>query len=63
MICGGAKKDLEDAGVLIGMASPTVFAGKGTELAQISKSQAITIPFKTAEGEFVVDISLAFNED
>lgn len=58
MISGGAKNELYEYGFRFHMATPIMIVGKDMELTQLTKAPTITIPFKTPEGEFVVEANL-----
>lgn len=58
MICGGAKRDLNELGVSIRMASPVMIKGKGVEINQLTKAPIIRMPFSTEHGDFVVEANL-----
>ncbi|MFN8389389.1 MAG: chemotaxis protein CheX [Bdellovibrionota bacterium] len=60
MICGGAKRDLAQLGVSIGMATPKVVLGENTDLGQLANTPAVTVPFATPEGTFVIEAALSF---
>ena len=59
MICGGAKRELSEAGYSFELASPMVVTGRDLELQQMAKSPILVIPFSTPEGSFVVETNLA----
>lgn len=58
MISGGTKKELSEQGYSFNMATPMIVTGKNFEITQLSKAPVISIPFKTAVGEFVIEASL-----
>jgi chemotaxis protein CheX len=58
MICGDARRQLEEKGIVIKGAIPTVISGPGHVLKHISNTPVIAIPFRTAQGTFVLEISL-----
>lgn len=58
MICGGAKKELAEVGIKIVMATPITIVGEGIEIRELGSVPAISIPFTTEEGKFVVEASL-----
>ena len=59
MIVGGAKNSLQELGYNIHMATPIVIKGKNVELNQLGKAPALTIPFTTDVGSFVLEANLA----
>lgn len=59
MICGGAKNELAAHGLTIGMATPIVITGGRVELKKTPDHSVLTIPFKTTEGEFILETNLA----
>ena len=58
IICGGAKRDLEELGVSIDMATPTVFRGIGLEFTQTSPHCSSYVPFRYPTGDFFVEVNL-----
>ena len=58
MICGGAKKDLNDLGYKFDLAIPLMIVGKNVEITQLTKGPVLSIPFATATGRFVVEANL-----
>jgi chemotaxis protein CheX len=58
MICGDARRQLEEKGIVIKGAIPTVINGPGHVLKHISNTPVIVIPFRTAKSTFVLEISL-----
>lgn len=58
MVCGGAKKELSEHGFKFELATPIIVTGQNVELQQMSKAPILSIPFKTPEGNFVVDTNL-----
>jgi len=57
MICGVAKRELSEKGLVFDMASPLVFTGKDLVLQKLKQEQIEVLPFKTPEGEFVIESS------
>ncbi len=55
IICGAAKRELADQGIVFDMATPMVISGKHIELKQLSKNPITSIPFSTPEGKFVIE--------
>ena len=62
MICGGAKKSLSELGIKISMAVPITILGENVEIRELGKGPALTIPFETPKGKFVVEASLHENK-
>jgi len=56
MISGGAKKNLLDVGLDIGMASPVIVFGDDHEIHHKSTGKTISLPFSTEIGEFYVEV-------
>ena len=59
MICGDARRQLEEDGVVLKGAIPTVVTGPDHHIKHITSNQVIAIPFKTDAGGFVLEVSLA----
>ncbi|HQH27233.1 MAG TPA: chemotaxis protein CheX [Oligoflexia bacterium] len=59
MVSGGAKAKLSDKGFAFEMATPLVMVGKDVEITQLTKAPVISLPFRTPEGKFVVEVTLA----
>ena len=59
MICGGAKATLAKLDHQFDLATPTMITGKGVEIATLSESPTIVIPFETEYGGFVIEANLA----
>lgn len=62
MICGGAKSQLAELGLNIGMASPVMLVGVGIELSQLSKTPIVVIPFDVEVGKFVVEANISVDK-
>ena len=58
MICGQARKELEEIGKTFSAAIPSVITGKNHKLESITKGPKIAIPFKTDFGSFTIEVSL-----
>ena len=58
MICGGAKKELSEAGYTFDLALPLMVMGQNVEICQLSKGPVLTIPFTTDKGKFVLEANL-----
>jgi chemotaxis protein CheX len=58
MICGGAKAQLSKLNLKFDLATPTMVVGKGVEISYYSDSATIVIPFKTDDGNFVIEANL-----
>jgi chemotaxis protein CheX len=57
MISGQARRALEDGGLSLQAAIPTVIMGKNHSLSHITTYPVIAIPFKTPKGEFTIEVS------
>ncbi|MFZ5452182.1 MAG: chemotaxis protein CheX [Thermodesulfobacteriota bacterium] len=57
MISGTARNDLGNKGYSFKTSIPTVISGPGHEIRHMCKAPTIAIPFNTATGPFVVEIS------
>ncbi|MEW6669007.1 MAG: chemotaxis protein CheX [Thermodesulfobacteriota bacterium] len=57
MISGQARKLLEELGLSLSAAIPTVIMGKNHSLSPITTYPVIAIPFKTDHGEFTIEVS------
>jgi chemotaxis protein CheX len=55
MIVGAAKVDLGELGYNFEMSIPMMVVGPSLEISQQSGSATIQVPFKTPEGQFVVE--------
>jgi len=58
IISGAARKELEQIGLNVVAAIPTVVSGKGHSIAHVLGGPSIIIPFEMEEGHFVVDICI-----
>lgn len=63
MICGGAKRELSEHGIKCDLASPTVISGKNLTVQQMTCLEITSIPFRTLEGQFVVETNLGNKKD
>ena len=61
MICGGAKRHLNQLGHQFDLAVPDVIVGKNKELPHAGGS-CISLPFVTDNGSFVVEANLELSE-
>lgn len=59
MICGGAKAALAKLDHKFDLATPNMITGQGVEIATMSDSPTIVIPFTTDHGGFVIEANLA----
>jgi chemotaxis protein CheX len=57
MISGQARRKLEEDGLSLSAAIPTVIMGKDHSLSHITTYPVIAIPFHTAKGEFTIEVS------
>lgn len=57
MISGQARRLLEEMGLSLSAAIPTVIMGKNHSLSAITTYPVIAIPFKTDHGEFTIEVS------
>ncbi len=59
MICGDARRRLAEDGFALQAGIPTIVSGKNHSITHIHKGPCLAVPFKTANGSFVVEV--AFN--
>ncbi len=59
MICGDARRELEEKGYLIKGAIPSVVTGNNHHIKHVSNDPVIAIPFATGTGSFVLELSLS----
>ena len=59
MICGDARRELEEKGFMVKGAIPTVITGYNHSVKHISSIPVVAIPFTISAGNFVLEISLA----
>jgi chemotaxis protein CheX len=57
MISGQARRTLEEMGLSLTAAIPTVIMGRGHSLSPITTYPVIAIPFKTEHGDFTIEVS------
>ncbi len=58
MIAGQARAHLANEGMKFQASTPSVIVGKNHTLAHINKQPILAIPFTTADGNLVVEVSL-----
>ncbi|MFO8032919.1 MAG: chemotaxis protein CheX [Desulfohalobiaceae bacterium] len=58
MISGQARQKLVDLGVTLSAATPTVIMGDNHTIAHVTKSNIMVVPFRTDQGDFVVEFSM-----
>lgn len=58
MISGQARIKLEQGGLSLKAAIPTVIMGKDHTVTHISSQAIIAVPFKTSEGQFTIEVCL-----
>jgi chemotaxis protein CheX len=58
MVSGAARKKLEEEGLKLSAAIPTVVSGKQHSISHVLGGPSIVIPFETADGPFVVDVCM-----
>jgi chemotaxis protein CheX len=58
MVSGAARKKLEEEGLSLSAAIPTVVSGKQHSISHVLGGPSIVIPFETADGPFVVDVCM-----
>ena len=58
MICGDARRALQQEGLSLSAAIPTIVAGKNHTIKHAVKGPIIIIPFKSDTGQAVVEVSL-----
>lgn len=56
MISGDARRTLDDAGINLKAAIPSVVSGKGHHVRHITNSAVVAIPFETPSGPFTVEV-------
>ncbi|NVM23533.1 MAG: chemotaxis protein CheX [Desulfobacterales bacterium] len=56
MICGQARRKLEELGRSLMAAIPTVIMGENHTVAHVTSSPIIAIPFSTENGEFTIEV-------
>lgn len=59
MISGDARRVLEEKGVVLKSAIPTVISGPGHQVSHITTGPCVAIPFSTEGGDFTLEICLA----
>ncbi len=59
MISGDARRVLEEKGVVLKSAIPTVISGPGHHVSHITTGPCVAIPFSTEGGDFTLEICLA----
>ncbi|MBN1101978.1 MAG: chemotaxis protein CheX [Deltaproteobacteria bacterium] len=57
MISGQARRQLEEIGLSLSAAIPTVIMGKNHSLSPITTYPVIAIPFQTSHGDFTIEVS------
>lgn len=57
MISGQARRELEEMGLSLSAAIPTVVMGKNHSLSHFTTYPVIAVPFNTDKGEFTIEIS------
>jgi chemotaxis protein CheX len=57
MISGQARRQLEEDGLSLSAAIPTVVMGKNHSLSHFTKYPVVAIPFSTEHGEFTIEVS------
>ena len=57
MISGQARRQLEEGGLSLSAAIPTVVMGKNHSLSHFTTYPVIAIPFTTDKGEFTIEVS------
>lgn len=58
MICGDARRELEEKGYLVKGAIPTVITGHDHSIKHMSNDPVIAIPFRISAGTFVLELCL-----
>ncbi|MBN2514594.1 MAG: chemotaxis protein CheX [Deltaproteobacteria bacterium] len=58
MVSGAARKKLEESGLILSAAIPTVVSGKQHSISHVMGGPSIIIPFETEHGPFVVDVCM-----
>jgi chemotaxis protein CheX len=62
MVLGGTKRSLREMGMKVSMALPCVVEGKNVEIIMLPYAPRISIPLKTEDGDFVLEIGLVPRE-
>ncbi len=60
MICGDARRRLDEEGIDLKAGTPTVVSGKCHSIHHIHNGPSLAVPFHTPSGDFVVEV--AFNK-
>jgi len=63
MICGDARRRLEEQGIKLVGAIPTIIAGKGHSITHMAKGPILVVPFETPNGPFVIELALDSNNN
>ncbi len=58
MICGDARRALQQEGLKLSAAIPTIVSGKNHTIKHAVKGPIIVIPFKSGSGQVVIEVSL-----
>lgn len=56
MISGDARRSLDDAGINLKAAIPSVVSGKSHHVRHITTSPVVAIPFETQAGSFTIEV-------
>jgi chemotaxis protein CheX len=62
MISGDARKELQNEGLIITAAIPTVVSGKDHLIKHVLGGPSIAVPFTTDNGSFVIDFCIKENK-
>ena len=60
MICGGAKAPLQDAGIEVGFASPSLLKGKGQTIPRSGNVRPCLLTLDTPEGELYLELNVSY---
>lgn len=58
MICGDARRRLEEVDITLQAGTPIVVSGKDHIVSHVSKGPRLGIPFDTPDGAFVIEVAL-----
>lgn len=58
MIAGQARQNLEEIGINLSAATPTVVMGDNHSISHVTEDNIIVVPFDTDNGPFVVEFSM-----
>jgi chemotaxis protein CheX len=62
MLAGNIKMDLDKIGKDVTVSIPSCIHGEAYSIDSIAESECATVPFTTAEGQFLVELQIVCNE-